>query len=79
MWTYLGGPHSTCHRSFVLENVPSPEFASASPWHHFSLFLCPLYFLQIAVEFRDLIESGSIYSWQDYVTGGIANGKVLKN
>lgn len=43
------------------------------------MFLCPLYFLQIAAEFRDLIDSGLIYLGQDYDTGGAANVKLLKN
>ena len=43
------------------------------------MFLCPLFFLQIAFEVRVLTDLELIYFWQNYVTGGIVNMKVLKN
>lgn len=46
IWIYLGDHYSACTGHHL-------ELAGAFPWCHFSMFLCPLYFLQITVEFRD--------------------------
>lgn len=62
--------------------APAPfwgRYPHTAPWCAFSVFLCPLHFLQISVEFRDFIDSGLIYFWQDNVTGGGVNVKVVKH